>query len=297
MAPQTQFFSAPNPDGNGTHRIAYYDWGNPDSQNIALCVHGLTRNARDFDFLAEALVNKGYRVLALSMAGRGESERFENPMHYHYGTYVADCIAFMDNFHLRNVDWVGTSMGGIIGMMLQAANTKRIRKLVLNDIGSLLTKEALQRIYAYVASMPQHFASLSEAEGYYRKNFAPWGITDEAVWQHFLAHSVRETADGRVEVLCDPSIAAPLRATTHNFTEVADVNLAEIWLKIQIPTLILRGETSDILMPFTVDAMKSTNPKASSITVAGCGHAPALATPEQIALITDWLQTKHAMVF
>ena len=102
-APETQFFSAPNIDKSGSHRIAYYDWGNPDAEQIVVCVHGLSRNARDFDFLAEDLANKGARVLALSMAGRGESDRLENPMLYGYPTYVADCLAFLDNFHLRQV--------------------------------------------------------------------------------------------------------------------------------------------------------------------------------------------------
>jgi len=288
-APEAQFFPASNPDGKSTRRIAYYDWGSADAQKVAVCVHGLTRNGRDFDFLAEHLVSKGYRVISLSMAGRGESEWLADPMHYHYGTYVADCLALLNMFHLRNVDWIGTSMGGLTGMMLAAANPGRIRKLVLNDIGSFLNKEALQRIYGYVQTIPGRFATRGEAEAYMRKNFAPWGITEEAHWQAFIAISLRDNADGSCQLLCDPNIAVPLAAASNNFTEITDVNLAEIWLKLKIPVLILRGEDSDILLPYTVDAMKSTNPRAQSHTIAGCGHAPALASAEQLNIISQWL--------
>ena len=290
-APLTQFFPASNPDGKSTRRISYYDWGSPDAQRVAVCVHGLTRNARDFDFLAEHLITQDYRVIAISMAGRGESEWLADPMHYHYGTYVADCLALLNIFHLRNVDWIGTSMGGIIGMMLAASNPGRVRKLVLNDIGSFLEKSALERIYSYVRTIPISFANRAEAEAYLRKNFAPWGITEETHWQAFIAISLREAEGGAWQLLCDPNIAVPLAVASNNFTEITDVNLAEIWLKLKIPALVLRGESSDILMPYTVDAMKSTNPRAESRVIAGCGHAPALASPEQLSLISQWLKS------
>ena len=290
-APETQFFTAPNIDQSGSHRLAYYDWGNPNAEQVIVCVHGLSRNARDFDFLAEELVSKGARVLALSMAGRGESDRLENPMLYGYPTYVADCLAFLDNFHLRHVNWVGTSMGGIIGMMIAAQGNERIRRLVLNDIGSFLKKEALSRIYGYVSTLPTQFASREEAENYYRTNFAPWGIVEDAHWAHFLTHSTKANADGTHSPLCDPAIAEPLAAISQNYTQVDDINLAEIWDKIILPTLILRGEDSDILDQETVNAMRRTNPHAHAATIANCGHAPALAAPDQIMRISQFLCT------
>ncbi len=177
MTPTTHILPIPNSIGEkGTHSIAVYDWGNPNAQRVVMCVHGLTRNARDFDFIAQQLAATGRRVLAVSMAGRGESAWLTDPMGYNYASYVADCLAVLDNFHIRDVEWIGTSMGGIVGMMLAASNPKRIKKLVLNDIGALLSKEALARIYDYVRTMPTQFETRAEAESYLRNAFAPWGI-------------------------------------------------------------------------------------------------------------------------
>lgn len=260
------------------------------AKETVVCVHGLTRNARDFDLLAETLAREGNRrVLALSMAGRGESDRFADPMHYHYGSYVQDCLAVLDNFHLRQVEWVGTSMGGIIGMMIAASYPGRVKKLVLNDIGSFLGKSALERIYKYVCALPEVFSSRAAAEHYLRENFASWGITDESIWQRLFITSFDERPDGTFRYLCDPKIAVPLAAVSDNFTRVEDVNLAEIYEKISIPTLIIRGETSDILSPETVRAMLGSNLKAESVTIPGVGHAPALMEAPQIRIVANWL--------
>lgn len=281
--------SLPNLHDKGTHELVFYDWGSPEAKRTAFCVHGLTRNARDFDFLAPALVQRGYRVFALSMSGRGESPYLENPMAYNYATYVADCVAVMSNFHMRSVDWVGTSMGGIIGMMVAAYHPDRIRRLVLNDVGTFLSKEALGRIYKYVGEMPTVFPDRAAAEAYVRVNFAPWGITDEVHWQHLIAHSVAQNADGSWRYLCDPRIAEPLRAASGNFTQVEDVNLAEVWDKVRVPAYIIRGETSDILQEETVSAMRRINMRAETITIPAVGHAPALMDSQQIGLVANWL--------
>jgi pimeloyl-ACP methyl ester carboxylesterase len=281
--------SLPNLHDTDKHEIVFYDWGTPEAKKVAFCVHGLTRNARDFDFLAPALVARGYRVFTLSMAGRGESAPLQNPMAYNYATYTADCIAIMSNFHVRSVDWVGTSMGGIIGMMVAAFHPDRIRKLVLNDVGTFLSKEALGRIYQYVGEMKTNFASRAEAEAYVRTNFMPWGITDEAHWQHLITHSITENPDGSWRYLCDPRIAEPLRAASGNFTQVEDINLAEIWEKVKAPTYIIRGATSDILQEETVSAMRRIHLRADAVTIPNVGHAPALMNAEQIGLITNWL--------
>lgn len=195
MSPRIHQLPLPNAGGTGTHHITVRDWGDAHSSRTAFCVHGLTRNARDFDTLAQALAREGYRVLAPSMAGRGESPWLADPAGYTYPAYVADCIALLDNFHLRQVDWIGTSMGGIIGMML-AAQSGRIRRLVLNDIGIHLSAEALGRIYAYVNAMPPHFAGEAEAEAYLAQAFAPFGIAGTAHWPKFVADSLDRAADG-----------------------------------------------------------------------------------------------------
>lgn len=281
--------SLPNTTGAaGSHELTFYDWGNPDAHRVVVCVHGLTRNARDFDYLAERLVATGRRVLTLNMAGRGESAWLADPMGYNYASYVADCIAVLDNFHLREVEWVGTSMGGIIGMMLAAAQPRRIKKLVLNDIGAVLSREALTRIYDYVRTMPTQFDTRAAADAYLREIFKPWNITDAALWQRFVDTSLMER-DGVLRYACDPAIAVPLAAGSKNFTEVADVNLAPIWNEIQVPTLIIRGEQSDILTDETMKAMRSTNLNAEGITYPDVGHAPALMTDADVQPILNWL--------
>lgn len=291
--PRQHRFPAPNANGTSTHQLAIYDWGNPDATRVAFCVHGLTRNARDFDFLAAQLGATGRRVLAINMAGRGESDWLANPMDYHYATYVADCMAVMDNFHIREVDWIGTSMGGIIGMMIAAQSPQRIRKLVLNDIGAYLSKEALSRIYDYVRTIPVAFANQTEADAYLRKAFAPFGITDPSDWQHFLDNSLR-IHEGTLRYACDPAIAVPLAAASRDFTEISDVNLSPIWNAVQTPTLIIRGAQSDVLSEETVTAMRSTNLSAEGITYPDVGHAPALMTETQTRPLLEWLDRSLA---
>jgi len=282
--------------GDGRHAISYYDWGDPLASHTVVCVHGLTRNARDFDLLAAELVKRGRRVLCLSMAGRGASEWLKDTADYNYMSYMADCIRVLDNFHLRQVDWVGTSMGGIIGMLIASEHEDRIRKMVLNDIGARLKKEALQRIYAYVQSIPERFTSRAEADSYLRTVFAPYNISHLPVWEDFVSNSLLLQTDGSFRLACDPAIIDPLRVSTNNFTEIEDANLAPIWAKIFIPTLILRGEQSDILDAETTSAMRSTNPRAESVIIKDVGHAPSLMTPDQIKLVADWLMSSGTKI-
>lgn len=289
MEPRYHTLQVPNTGTKGTHEIAFYDWGIEDSADVVVCVHGLTRNARDFDFIAQALAGSGRRVLALDMAGRGKSEWLKQPMEYHYGTYVADCLAIMNNFHIRRVDWLGTSMGGIIGMMIAATVPGRIRKLVMNDIGCHLSGAALQRIYSYVRSMPPRFESRDAAEAYLKDIFAPFKITEPRIFAHFIEHTLQPTADGGWRIACDPAIGVPIAAQTNNYEDTRDISLADMWEKVSIPTLIVRGSESDILDEVTVNAMRSTNPKAMEYVVRGVGHAPYLAEPAQYQRVVDWL--------
>lgn len=293
MQPVRHSIPVPNLDGEGKHEIVFYDWGDPTAETITVCVHGLTRNARDFDLLAQALAKTGRRVLALSMAGRGESAWLTQSDGYHYGTYVADCLAVMDNFHLRGVEWIGTSMGGIIGMLIAASHETRIKKLVLNDIGSFISAQALGRIYEYVKSIPASFATPEEADAYLSEIFAPFGITDPVQWAAFVEHSLQRLSDGRVRLAVDPAIADPIRRDSHDFTEINDVSLSQVWEKVELPTLIIRGAESDILDVETVSAMRSTNPKAESITIPYVGHAPSLMSEDQIRRVVQWLSGAH----
>ncbi len=292
LAPRIHHFTTKASEtGVPAHTLAMVDWGNVDDRVPIVCVHGLTRNARDFDALAPALAASGRRVIAISMAGRGESQWLDDPMHYTYATYVADCIAVMDNFHFRQVDWIGTSMGGIIGMIIASFQPDRIRKLLLNDIGAILKKSALERIFANVRAMPTRFATMAEAEAYIRNAYKTFGLTD-AEWPIFINLSVQPTTDGGFRLACDSRIVEPLARDSKNFTEIVDVNLAEFWKQVECPTLILRGEQSDILDPETLSAMRAIHLSTQCITIPGVGHAPALLSAEQIAIVERWQSGK-----
>lgn len=291
MRIETHTLSIPASDTCEAHRLVYRDYGSIDAPRTAVCVHGLARNGDDFDMLAIALAEKGTRVIVPDMAGRGGSDWLRDPMSYHYGTYVADCIALLDNFHLRNVHWIGTSMGGLIGMMIAAATQGRIRSLVLNDIGSFLPKEALMRIYHYLDALPKRFANYDEADAYMTKNYTGFGITKPHQWRAFVHRSIEPLDDeeGALRLRFDPAVVEPLKRESNNFTEVHDVNLGELWTKVKLPTLIIRGELSDVLLPFTVDAMKSVNIRAQSVVYPAVGHAPALLDDAQISPILRFL--------
>lgn len=300
MAEQrSSLFTLHLPEPFGKTTIHVLDTGAENAPHTALCVHGLTRNAHDFDHLAHALAEQGWRVFALDMPGRGDSPWLEEPMLYGYPLYVAACIAFIDNFHLRGVEWIGTSMGGLIGLMIAATQPNRISKLVMNDIGARLSAEGIERITNYVSTLPSHFPTREEAERYLRTAFAPFGIREEAVWQEFIRHSIRESDGGGVTLRTDPAIAVPLVAAAQANAGVA-VDLSAMWEQVRCPALILRGEQSDLLSAETVSAMLASNLKAESATIAGCGHAPSLTTPEQIAIISRFLhkgQTIPAQAF
>ncbi|MES2984966.1 MAG: alpha/beta hydrolase [Pseudomonadota bacterium] len=290
MQPRRHSLLVPNTIGEpGMHELVFYDWGDINSQRVAVCVHGLTRNAHDFDALAQALVAKGRRVFTLNMAGRGESAWLADPAGYNYASYVADCNAVMDNFHLRGVEWIGTSMGGLIGMMIASQSNSRIRRLIMNDIGAFLSKEALTRIYEYVRTMPSRFADRGEADRYLRAAFAPFNITDPALWEQFVDSSLITGPDGALRYACDPAIATPLRAATEDFTKIDDINLTPIWNEVNVPTYVIHGAESDILTTPTLHAMRATNQNMQTITIPGVGHAPPLMSAEQIRIVTDWL--------
>lgn len=294
MQPRRHSLRAKNLLNDSTHAIVFYDWGSEDAQQVVVCVHGLTRNAHDFDLLAQALAAQGKRVLALNMAGRGESDWLADPMGYNYAQYAADCLAVMDNFHLRGVEWIGTSMGGIIGMIIAAQQPNRIRKMVLNDIGTFLSKEALGRIYSYVGSMPQRFPNREAADAYLKDIFSAFGITDAGEWHRFVEHSLRMEGD-TLRLACDPAIAVPLAVASNQFQDVADINLSDLWENIHIPTLILRGALSDVLDEPTVKAMRATNTRAETAVIAGVGHAPSLMNDVQITLVCQWLMRSGAL--
>jgi len=265
----------------GFHRMAYREWPAEDPVPV-LCLHGLARNARDFDSLAAVLAADGRRVIAADVVGRGDSGRLRDPLDYGYPQYLADTAALIARLGSAQVDIVGTSMGGLIGMMLAAQPDNPVRRLVINDVGPFIPKAALERILTYFGKDPR-FADLAAAEAYFRKTYRGFGDLSDAQWRHLTETSLRQDGEGW-RLHYDPRIAEPLRQA-----EVADVDLWPLWDMIERPVLVLRGAESDLLLPETTAEMQRRGPRAEVIEIAGCGHAPALLDAGQIDPLRAWL--------
>ena len=268
---------------HGFTEIAYAEWGPETGNRVAICVHGLTRNARDFDWLAAALADRGWRVLCPDMPGRGRSAWLGDPADYGYAVYLAASAALIARSDAEQVAWIGTSMGGIIGMMLAAQPKTPLRRLVLNDVGSLIPKASIARIASYVGDAPA-FADLQAIEAYLRRVHAPFGALSDAQWRHMAVHGSRPAEEGKLRLHYDPAIAVPFRQQ-----EPQDVDLRAVWNAVKIPTLILRGATSDLLLRETAAEM-SADGRAILVEIPGCGHAPSLMEPAQIATVIDFVE-------
>jgi pimeloyl-ACP methyl ester carboxylesterase len=267
--------------GHAFHRVAFTDWGDNANARVLICVHGLTRNGRDFDFLASVL-QREYRVLCPDMVGRGRSDWLTIKQDYNYPTYCADMATLMAWLRTEAVDWVGTSMGGIIGMLLAAQPNTPIRRLVLNDIGPFIPKPALERIASYVGADPR-FDRMDDVETYLRRIHAGFGPLTDEQWAHLARHSAKPTTDGYALVY-DPGIA-------HSFhsAPLQDIDLWAVWDQIRCPVLAIRGGDSDVLLADTAAQMQCRGPQTELVEIAAVGHAPALLAADQIAIVRDWL--------
>jgi pimeloyl-ACP methyl ester carboxylesterase len=242
----------------------------------------LTRNNRDFDVLARVLA-RHYRVICPDVVGRGASDRLADAAQYGYPQYCADMAALIAHLGVPAIDWLGTSMGGLIGMLLAARAKAPIRRLVLNDVGPFIPGAALARLGTYVGKDPR-FADEGEAEAYFRRVMAPFGALTDAQWRHVVAHGIEPDGEGRWRLRYDPAIGEPFRLGVFQ-----DVDLWSLWDMIRCPTFVMRGAESDLLLSETVEEMMRRGPRASVREIAGVGHAPALMDETQIAVVTDWL--------
>lgn len=268
---------------SGLHRIAYTEWGARDNPRVLLCVHGLTRNGRDFDALAEALAGH-YRVICPDIVGRGKSAHLRDPAGYAIPQYVSDMVTLIARLNVDSVHWLGTSMGGLIGMALAAQEGSPIRRLVLNDVGPLITVESLERIATYVGTDPC-WASFDEALAYVRLISAPFGPLTDAQWHHLTETSIQQRPDGRWAFRYDPRIAEPFKAAFVG----KDIDLWPFYERIACPTLVVRGGESDLLARETWEAMGSRGPRARLAEISGVGHAPMFQSADQIAIVRDFL--------
>lgn len=270
----------------GFHVLAWTEWGPPDGAPV-VCVHGLTRTGRDFDALAHVLAERGRRVLCPDMPGRGASDRLPDPSLYRNDVYAGACAHLLATLGERAIDWIGTSMGGIIGMILSGMPGTPIRRVVINDVGPFIPAAAMARIGMYLGQA-WTFPDLAAAEAHTRKAYAPFGTLTDAQWRHLTATSVRTLPEGGFRLHYDPAIAEPFRTTAPE-----DVAFWPLWERITIPTLVLRGAESDLLLPDTAARMAEKQGARVEV-IPGCGHAPALMDRSQIDLVVAFLEESSA---
>ena len=299
----------------GFHRVAYLDWGKRTAAHVVVCVHGLSRNSRDFDWLARDLA-RDCRVVCPDVVGRGDSEWLEDKGDYRFSTYLSDAasliaritapappLAFGTLRSLRGggahdgpaqIDWVGTSMGGLIGMLLAAKRSSPIRRLVLNDVGAFIPWGSLYRLKGYVAGGGD-FRDLAGVEAYLRDACASFGPLEDAQWRHLAETSAARAAEGHYRLRYDPAIGTTLRVGTPDPelplgpNILAGIDLWSTWAEVRCPTLIVRGADSDVLSRDTALQMQAGRPDVEVLELPGVGHAPALMSYDQIAAVRAFL--------
>ena len=267
---------------HGFHRVAYFQWGDPRNDRVLICVHGLTRRGRDFDWLARSLEER-YRVICVDLPGRGQSDWLSVAADYQPSTYLQNAAALIARLNVEEVDWLGVSLGGLMGMMLAAQPKTPIRRLVLDDIGGYVGAEALQRIAAYVGQDPS-FPDRAGLEAYMREINTGYGPLTHAEWEHLVTHGSRRDENGAWRLHYDPKLAEPFK---QGFSE--PVALWPLWDLIACPVLILRGGESDILTAETAAEMVARKPGTQLVEFQGVGHAPMLMDPAQIDAVRRWL--------
>jgi pimeloyl-ACP methyl ester carboxylesterase len=267
-------------DPHGFHFVRYTEWGDPANKRVLICVHGLTRNARDFDYVAERLAD-AYRVICPDVVGRGRSDWLRDASDYTYPVYCTDMATLIASLHAETVDWLGTSMGGILGMFLAATPGSPVRKLVLNDVGSFIPKAALERIGQYVGREPV-FDSLDALEAAMR-SVSPFGQLSAEQWRHLSLHVARQDEDGRWRFRYDPGIAKNFHAAP-----IADIDLSRYWNAFHGPALVIRGEQSDLLTAQTLGEM-CRRPHTERLLVPDTGHAPMLMDDRQAGVVRRFL--------
>jgi pimeloyl-ACP methyl ester carboxylesterase len=288
----------------GFHRMHYVEWGDPAAERIVVCVHGLSRNGRDFDTLAQALLPE-FHVVCPDVVGRGKSDWLEAKEDYSYPQYCADMANLIARVTARptpggilgrlaralavgagkprRLCWVGTSMGGIIGMLLASHPKTPITKLVLNDVGTVIPRAALERIGQYVGKDPR-FRTFEELEAMVRQVLAPFGPLTDAQWRHLAVTGAKQHGDGSWGMCYDPGIGLPFQKWL-----LADVDLWRYWDTIACPTLLLRGAQSDLLLKDTAVAMTRRGPRPRLVEFEGVGHAPPLMAEDQIRVVREFL--------
>ena len=279
--------------------MAWWSWGDAQAEQVLVCVHGLTRQGRDFDRLARAMVERSggrLQVICPDVVGRGRSEWVSDSALYQPPQYAADLMLLLQQRHqrapIRTLDWVGTSMGGLIGLLLagqpQLPLPAPIRRLVLNDVGPAITWDSVARMQQYVGRYGR-YADLAEAAADMRRISYGFGPVPEDIWLDLSAHMVRALPDGGVTLHYDPAIGEPVRAATPEAAQAAEALLWGLYDQIRAQVLLIRGQDSDLLTEATAQAMTTRGPRAQLVQWPGVGHAPTLTAPEQIDVLATFL--------
>lgn len=267
----------------GFHRIAYHSWGAESEARAAICVHGLTRHGGDFDPLAQVLARR-QRVICPDLVGRGASDWLPDASDYHVPQYNCDLVTLMAATGCTEADWIGTSLGGLCGIMLAGMPNTPIRRLIINDVAPEVPLPALRRVSTYLSTRLR-FADFDEANAHLRQVYAGFGPMNDDDWHHMARTSVYRDKDGSYAPHFDPDIGANFR----NYWLTYRFNLWSYWRKITCPILIIRGSNSDFLTPELLDRMRQYQPSACVHECDGVGHTPTLNCPEQIEPIRAWL--------
>ena len=285
------------PDAGTGHRMAYWEWGSPQSTHVVLCVHGLSRQGRDFDVLARALCEKSgdsLRVVCPDVAGRGKSEWLADPAGYQMPFYVADMVALVNHLKPGTLDWLGTSMGGLIGMVVAGQPDLplpvQVRRLVLNDVGPVIEWQAIQRIGEYLGETGR-YSSLQQAADAMGLVSASFGPHTPAQWLDLSRHMVSPTGDATDSFTLhyDPAIALPFRTMTQDSVSQSEAMLWQLYENINATTLLTRGAQSDLLTRETALAMVQRGPRATLVEFEGVGHAPTFVVNEQVQTVVSFL--------
>jgi pimeloyl-ACP methyl ester carboxylesterase len=288
------------PDAQGGHRMAYWQWGQPDSGHVVLCVHGLTRQGRDFDVLAQALCahaassGRSLRVVCPDVVGRGQSDWLKDASGYQIPFYAADMLALLQKLQPATLDWLGTSMGGLIGLAVaglpNAPAFAKVRRLVLNDVGPAIEWQALQRIGQYLGNTGA-FATEQQAADAMWTVSSTFGPHTKAQWLALCRPMLKPLGDGsgRLTLHYDPALAEPFKAVTPESAAQGEALLWQAYDQITAQTLLIRGAESDLLSPQTAQAMTQRGPKARLLEFAGVGHAPTFVAADQVQAVVEFL--------
>jgi len=296
--PFLDFVSCPNPQGS--HRMAYWSWGDASASHVVFCVHGLTRQGRDFDVLAQALVAAAQaahmpaiRVICPDVVGRGQSDWLQDPMGYQFAQYAGDMAMLLQSLNdqraIECLDWVGTSMGGVIGMLIAARGLPLpIRHLVLNDIGPPVSWKSILNMKTYVGEVGK-FQTVQEAANAIWEISKAFGPHTAEEWLALSQHMVRRLEDGTFCLHYDPALGVPVRAVTQEQAQAGEAGLWQIYDLIQCKTLLIHGAASELLSAAAAEEMSKRGPCAKVVSLQGVGHAPTLTHPDQTELVTQFL--------